>query len=398
MECEYAIIGSGIIGLAVARSLKRKQPTSKVVIFDKERKSPLHASGRNSGVIHAGFYYTSDSLKAKFTREGNQMLTHYCEERNLKINKCGKVVVARIPSEKETILELERRGKKNGVEVRLIDSHELAAIEPNAKTCEIALYSPTTSTADPLEVSNSLRQDLINSGVEFVFGDGFQDRIGTNQFRTINGASVTFRKIVNCAGLYADKIARKFDLSSDYQIMPFKGLYLNYSGNDRPVRTNIYPVPNLENPFLGVHFTVKVDGKVKIGPTAIPAFWRENYYGLKRSNFSELREIVPRQFELFVNNTFGFRDIALKEVRKYAKSQMAKQSLSLVRKIDTSKFNKWGIPGIRAQLYDTSRKRLVSDFTVECGSNSIHILNAVSPAWTSSFPFADWVVESHIMK
>ena len=121
MECEYAIIGSGIIGLAIARSLKQKQPESHIVIFDKERKSPLHASGRNSGVIHAGFYYTSDSLKARFTREGNERLTRYCEENNLRINKCGKVVVARTPEEKKTILELERRGRNNGVDVRLID-------------------------------------------------------------------------------------------------------------------------------------------------------------------------------------------------------------------------------------------------------------------------------------
>ena len=192
-------------------------------------------------------------------------------------------------------------------------------------------------------------------------------------------------------------IAKLFDFSKNYQIIPFKGLYLKYSGNDKPVRTNIYPVPDLNNPFLGVHFTITVDGKVKIGPTAIPVFWRENYYGLKRSNLTEFREIFSAQIELFVNNIFGFRDIALKEVRKYVKSHMAKQSLKLVKELDVRQFKKWGIPGIRAQLYDTSRKELSSDFIVESGENSIHILNAVSPAWTSSFPFTDWVVENYIL-
>ncbi len=397
MECEYAIIGSGIIGLAIARSLKQKQPDSHIVIFEKERKSPLHASGRNSGVIHAGFYYTSDSLKARFTREGNQRLTRYCEENNLRINNCGKVVVARTPEEKKTILELERRGKENGVDVRLVDEHELAGIEPNAKTCDIALHSPTTSTADPIEVCQSLRQDLINDGTEFVFGDGFQNRTGTNKFRTTSDNIVSFRKFVNCAGLYADKIAKEFELSVNYQIMPFKGLYLKYGGSDKPVITNIYPVPDLNNPFLGVHFTVTVDGGVKIGPTAVPAFWRENYSGFKRISLGELNEIVPVQIGLFINNNFGFRDIALKEVRKYAKSYMAEQSLRLVKNLDTSKFNKWGISGIRAQLYDVSKKELVDDFIVESGEDSTHILNAVSPAWTSSFPFADWVVENYIL-
>ena len=159
------------------------------------------------------------------------------------------------------------------------------------------------------------------------------------------------------------------------------------------MRTNIYPVPNLAQPFLGVHFTIKVDGTVKIGPTAIPAFWRENYRGLSRFNWQDLKEILGWEASLFLKNDFGFRDLALSEIKKYSRVTMANQARDLVKTLAPSRFTRWGKPGIRAQLLDTRTRKLVSDFHVEGDQDSIHILNAVSPAFTASLPFARWTIE-----
>ena len=206
----------------------------------------------------------------------------------------------------------------------------------------------------------------------------------------------SYSTFVNAAGLHADRIARDFGFAQGVTILPFKGVYLEYEGTspeDRPVRTNIYPVPDLAQPFLGVHFTIKVDGTVKIGPTAIPAFWRENYQGLSRFNFRDLREILGWEASLFLENDFGFRDLALSEIKKYSRKYMATQAKRLVKTLDLSKFSRWGRPGIRAQLLDTKTRTLVSDFRVEGDQESIHILNAVSPAFTASLPFARWTIE-----
>ena len=392
---DYLIAGAGIMGLALAREIKRIEPSASICVIEKEPVPAWHASGRNSGVLHAGFYYTSDSLKARFTREGNQLWREYCLEKNLPMNRCGKVVVARNESEIEGILELKKRGDKNGVDVSVIDTLELCEIEPNARSCDIALWSPTTTTVDPGAVAKSLEKDLSNSGIRFFYGTPYRENLGNRSLRA-GDTTFSFGKFVNASGLHADRIARDFGFAQDVTILPFKGVYLEYQGksaDDRPVRTNIYPVPDLKQPFLGVHFTIKVDGTVKIGPTAIPAFWRENYQGLSRFNFRDLREILGWEASLFLENDFGFRDLALSEIKKYSRKYMATQAKRLVKTLDLSKFSRWGRPGIRAQLLDTKTRTLVSDFRVEGDQESIHILNAVSPAFTASLPFARWTIE-----
>lgn len=392
---DYLLAGAGIMGLALAREIKRIEPSASICVIEKEPVPAWHASGRNSGVLHAGFYYTSDSLKARFTREGNQLWREYCLEKNLPMNRCGKVVVARNESEIEGILELKKRGDKNGVDVSVIDTLELCEIEPNARSCDIALWSPTTTTVDPGAVAKSLEKDLSNSGIRFFYGTPYRENLGNRSLRA-GDTTFSFGKFVNASGLHADRIARDFGFAQDVTILPFKGVYLEYQGksaDDRPVRTNIYPVPDLKQPFLGVHFTIKVDGTVKIGPTAIPAFWRENYQGLSRFNFRDLREILGWEASLFLENDFGFRDLALSEIKKYSRKYMATQAKRLVKTLDLSKFSRWGRPGIRAQLLDTKTRTLVSDFRVEGDQESIHILNAVSPAFTASLPFARWTIE-----
>lgn len=394
---DYLIIGSGIIGLAIARNLINRFPSAQIAILEKEEDVAYHSSGRNSGVLHAGFYYTADSLKAKFTRDGNKQMKEYCYQNKLKINECQKVVVAKNEDELEALFELENRGKINGVNVKIIEEKELLKIDPNVKTYKYALHSPETATVDPVEVNMATKNELIRKGVNFYFKEAYYKRADNNSIITKKGNKFKAKKIINAAGLYADKVAKDFNFSANYTIIPFKGIYLKYHGKDKPVKTNVYPVPNLKNPFLGVHFTITVDGTVKIGPTSMPAFWRQNYNGFKQFKVSELANILWWEARLFLTNAFGFRSLAFEEIKKYNKKYFANLALNMVKSMDINGFNEWGQPGIRAQLLNVKTKELVMDFVVESDVNSIHVLNAVSPAFTCSLPFANWVVENHII-
>ena len=388
---DFVVVGGGIIGLSLALELKKGFSNSRVILLEKEKDCGLHASGRNSGVLHAGFYYTADSLKARFTREGNRQLTEYCVDNNLRINRCGKIVVAQNEVELEQLDELKRRGDKNQVQLHTITAKEAKEIEPRVKTVDRALYSPTTSSIDPTEVMSCILKDAIHAGVEVLTDTAYIRRVGAAV--VTNRGSISAGYMVNAAGLYADKIARDYGFSSQYRILPFKGLYLYSDEAPGSIRTNIYPVPNLRYPFLGVHFTQTVNNKTKIGPTAIPAFWREQYNGIDRLNTREMAEIVWRELDLFVRNKFGFRKLAMEELFKYYRPHLVKLASNLVEGIDPVHYKKWGTPGIRAQLVNTKENKLEMDFVFEGDHASFHVLNAVSPAFTCAIPFTKFLFD-----
>lgn len=390
-QYDYLIIGGGIIGLTIARELKVREPESTICVLEKEADVAAHASGRNSGVLHAGFYYTANSLKAKFTKDGNQAMRAYCKINGLSINECGKLVVAKDESELAGLEELKRRADINGVELIWIDEADIHVIDPNAKTHRKALYSPTTASVDPLEVCQMLKHDNITSGVSFYFQTEYLKHKGDLVFT--NKDTLKFKYLINAAGLYADSIAHGFGFGLNYTIIPFKGIYLKYTKNKTDIKTNIYPVPNLGNPFLGVHYTKTVDGSIKIGPTAIPAFWRENYSGFRGFRLKEFLQIVGYEAKLFITNSFQFRRLAFEEMRKYMKSYFIGLGKSMVRGIDSDGFGHFLRPGIRAQLLNKETLELVQDFVIEGDHRSIHVLNAVSPAFTCSMPFAAYVVD-----
>ena len=393
---DYLIIGAGIIGLNIAKNLKTRFPQSKILVIEKEKEVAMHSSGRNSGVLHAGFYYTANSLKAKFTKEGNAALKEFCKERNLQVNPCQKVVVAQDATELEGLEELKRRGDINGVELHWLNERQLEVLYPNVSTHEKALLCPSTATVNPKEVTKEFAKVIQEMGVELLLDCKYDTAVG-NKIATSKGVFEA-KKVINCAGLYADNIARDFNFSNDYVIIPFKGIYLKDKDNISQLKTNIYPVPNLANPFLGVHFTLTVDNEAKIGPTAIPAFWRENYKGFDNFSFKEFSQILYYEAKLFLTNAFGFRELAFTEVKKYSFAHLKGLARKLTRNMDDMGFDSWSTPGIRAQLLNKQTLELVQDFVVESDANSVHVLNAVSPAFTSSIPFANWVVEEHILK
>jgi (S)-2-hydroxyglutarate dehydrogenase len=388
LQTDIVIIGGGIMGLSIARELSKRYPGARLAVIEKEHAVASHASGRNSGVLHAGFYYTADSLKARFTRAGNRALTEYCLENGLPINRCGKVVVASSAQEVEGVLELKRRGARNGVELALVDTHELNEIEPNARTVDKALFSPTTATIDPQQVCAHLAARLPRSA-QILLGRRFIGRaegeVHTDRER------IGCRYVFNAAGLYADRVAREFGAGDGYTMIPFKGIYLRYR-DDGLLRRHVYPVPNLRNPFLGVHFTKTVDGHVKIGPTAIPAFWRENYDFRHRFDAREFAEILAQEAFLFLTDRFHFRRLAFEEMRKYRRAFFIHQARTLVKRMDPGGFGDYTRPGIRAQLLNLKTHALVMDFLVEHAERSTHVLNAVSPAFTCSFSFAEHLV------
>jgi L-2-hydroxyglutarate oxidase LhgO len=375
----------------MARELRRRFYNAQVTLLEKEPACGLHASGRNSGIIHAGFYYAADSLKAKLTRAGNQAMTEYCEAKKIPLNRCGKLVVAQGQDDLSQLDELLRRGLANGVPLQNLTEAEAREIEPRVKTHQRALFSPTTASADPRRVMEEMILDAKSEGITI--------RTGAPCLRVRKGVvttpqeSFTAGHVVNAAGLYADKIALDFGFSERYRILPFKGLYLYSNEPPGAFRTNIYPVPDLRNPFLGVHFTVGAGGQAKIGPTAIPALWREQYRGFDNFKFGEFIEVLFREAGLMLSSTFDFQKLAFAEVQKYSRPRLVALASRLAHGVRPEHYTRWGEPGIRAQLLDIKKRKLEMDFVIEGDKHSTHLLNAVSPGWTCSIPFARHAVD-----
>ncbi|MCF7816564.1 MAG: FAD-dependent oxidoreductase [Kiritimatiellales bacterium] len=388
---DYLIIGGGIIGVNMALHLKRRNPGASVCVVDKEPELGLHGSGRNSGVVHSGFYYTANSLKARFTRDGNVAMKNYIREHGIPLNECGKLVVAKDESELATLDVLLQRGQANGVELHKITEAEAKEIEPRVKTFQQALWSPNTATANPVPVLEAFRKDATDLGIEFFCSEPFMKCNGNRVWTRTLEFDAGY--VINAAGLYADRVAHPFGFGRKYAILPFKGLYLKSSEPVGSFKTNIYPVPNLQNPFLGVHVTVTVDGHHKIGPTAIPAFWREQYKGMENFSFRELLETTGMGSQLMLKADFDFRRLAREELRKYNRAHLVKLSQSLATGLDLPTLTHWGPSGIRAQLLNMETKSLEMDFVFEGDGKSFHVLNSVSPGWTCSIPFTAYMVD-----
>ncbi len=388
---DFLVVGGGIVGLTLALELKRRYGDCSVTLLEKEPACGLHASSRNSGVLHAGFYYTADTLKARLTLQGNRRLTAYCRERGLRLSRCGKLVVTTGPADLPGLEELLRRGRTTGVPLEVLSPEEARRIEPRAKTAERALFSPCTATVDPAEVVASLVDDARAAGIAVLTGTAYRAR-GRGGAVTSAG-TIGAGYLVNTAGLYADRIALEYGFSERYRILPFRGRYLLAEPGAPHMRTHIYPVPNLENPFLGVHITRGVDGGVKIGPTATPALWREHYEGWGNFKLGECLSIAAQETGLLLRNDFGFRRLALAELREYGRRALVRRAALLADGVQAAGFRRWGRAGIRAQLFDIRARRLEMDFRYEGDERSFHVLNAVSPAFTCALPLAEHLAE-----
>ena len=395
VKTDVLICGGGIVGLAIARELLKKSGLKKIAVLEKEHSIGVHASGRNSGVLHAGIYYASDSLKSQFCRKGNVLMKDYCREKGIPVFESGKVIVTKKEEENSILEDLHVRALKNGAKAKIIDEGELKTIEPYAKTCGIAISSPDTTIVNPLKVLENLEYDLVSSKKVRLF-KGFEFKSVKNKGKVAtNNGEMQFDIFINAAGAYSDSVAHMFGVGLNFRILPFKGTYKKLrKEKSYLVKGNIYPVPDLRNPFLGVHFTKAVDGTVYIGPTAIPAFGRENY-GIFRGIDSEALNILYRDVSLLLKNP-GFRKVVLTEPKKYVPKFFFDEVKELVETLAIKDIERSSKVGIRPQLVDWEKKKLVTDFVILKADNSIHILNTISPGFTSAIAVAQFVVEKYI--
>ena len=391
---DYVIVGGGIVGLTVARELFSREPGAKIVVFEKEREVAKHGSGRNSGVLHSGIYYPEGSLKAKMCSSGAKLMADYCDEYNLPIARYGKVIVPTKEDDGPQLDLLLQRAKANGARAELLNEQQLHEYEPSVRTATgAALYSPDTMVVEPKAIMQHLVKELSDKGVLIRTGEEITDVDVVNQRIITKNFQCRYDWLFNSAGQYADKVAKIFGVGEKYTLLPIKGIYYQLSPSSTVTcKSLIYPVPDLNVPFLGVHFTKTISGDIYLGPTAVPAFGREHYSGFNGVSLSESSSILFRLGQQYVFNKQGFRNFSHSEALRFFKSKFAEAARYLTPDLKNQDLLDCDKVGIRAQLLDIKKHELVMDFVVEKGQNSLHVLNAISPAFTSSMSFAKYIV------
>jgi len=391
---DFVIVGAGIVGLTTAYELKKRFPEAGIVVLEKETSLGLHASGRNSGVLHSGIYYGADTLKAKVCSKGAARMMAFADEHGIAYRRSGKVIIATGERDLATIERLLKNARDNGIRVELHDEKGVKAIEPHANPYRAGIYSPDTAVIDSRAVLEKLRGLLVSGGVHFALGETVTDVSEHDRRLYTASGKYSYGHVFNCAGANADRIARKFGLGRDYTLMPFKGLYYKL----RPeraylVRSNIYPVPDISLPFLGVHLTRVISQDVYAGPTAIPAFGRENYGVLQGIRPGEGVRIGWQLSRLYMRNQDNFRHLVHSEIRRYRKAHFVEAVRRLVPDIRAEDLVPSNKVGIRPQLVNLRTQKLEMDFVIETTHSSVHVLNAISPAFTSAFAFAELLAD-----
>ena len=391
-EYDVAIIGGGIVGLTTAMALTERAPGPKVAVLEKEPQVAAHQSGRNSGVIHSGLYYRPGSLRARLCREGIVRLVRFCDERGVAYTRDGKVVVATSEAQLPALAELERRGRANGLRgVKRIGSDQLREIEPHA-VCVEALHVPETGAVDFGDVCRAAAEVLRERGATISAPFRVENIRVSRSHVAVEGSdrSVTARVVVNCGGLYSDRLARAAGLDPEVRIVAFRGEYYDITGPSADlVRSSIYPVPDPKLPFLGLHLTRSADGSVHAGPNAVPTLAREGY-----------RWRTVRPAELLQSLTYpGFLRLAGKHwrsgmaeiIRSASRRLFVRSARELVPELDPGDLSR-GRSGVRA-LALTRSGELHDDFLIEVGPRSVHVLNAPSPAATSALAIGAHVAD-----
>lgn len=391
LKWDVTIIGAGVIGLSIGNALIESNSKLRVLVVEKEPELGFHASGRNSGVIHAGFYYSPESLKAKFCRDGNKELRALCQRNNIPILETGKVVVTQNLDEESRLEVLYERGLQNGVELEMHEAGSLKKFEPQAQTLNQFLWSPTTAVSDPQLVLKAMAEEFTKKGgtIKFQASVSLKDNNGEID---ISNKECQAKFYINASGAQSDRISRSVGVGLEYAMLPFMGVYRASMNDIFGLKTLVYPVPHPINPFLGVHFTLTLDGKIKIGPTAIPVTGREQYSLGTGWSLSDIYQSIKGAKSLILGQSHDVSQILRSEWPKIIEREIVRQASLLVPNAKDIKAWHKKPPGIRSQLVHMPSGKLEQDFKIVTKSNSLHILNAVSPGWTSSIPFARHVV------
>jgi L-2-hydroxyglutarate oxidase LhgO len=394
---DVVVVGAGIVGLAVAREVLRRRPGASMAVIDQESDVARHQTGHNSGVIHGGIYYEPGSLKAKLCVEGASLMYEYAEEHGIPHERCGKLIVAVHEDELGRLDDLELRGIANGVPgLRRVSAGEIKDIEPNA-TGIAALYAPNTGIIDYTLISQTIRRELEKENVEFIFDsevrkieEGAECRLLLKD-SLLKDSVVTATQIIVCAGLWADRLARRSGALADPRIVPFRGVYLRLKPTTEPVVNGmVYPVPDPTLPFLGVHVTKHIDGGVMLGPTAMLVPSRDGYL-FRTIRPLDVWETLSWPGTWGVARKYwrtGFTEVRM-ATSKRAYIEAARQ---YVPSISRNSLDDSFRSGVRAQAVDREG-RLLDDFEISKIGSVAHVRNAPSPAATSSFALARELVD-----
>jgi len=388
---DCTIVGGGIVGLATALTVGRRQPGISILLLEKESDLALHQTGRNSGVIHSGIYYKPGSFKAKFARDGSRSMVDFCQEHGLKHDICGKVIVETEQAELPMLENLFKRGLENSLNVTRLTAEQVGEIEPHV-SCLAGVKVPSTGIVNYRAVSNKYAELIRNQGGTIELGvrtEGIRSSNGSVTIETNRGAYET-RFLINCAGLHSDRVALMAGSNPGAKIVPFRGEYYELVPNRHHlVKGLIYPVPNPAFPFLGVHFTRMIDGGVHAGPNAILAFKREGYHktDFRFADFAETMT-YPGFWKLARKH---FRDGCMEMRRSLSKALFVKSLQRLIPEVVAEDL----VPshaGVRAQAL-MPNGQLVDDFLILNGRQSMHVCNAPSPAATASLEIGKAISE-----
>ena len=391
-QYDVVVVGGGIIGLATSMKLTQDFPNLKVAVLEKEKEVAQHQTGHNSGVIHAGIYYAPGSQKANFCSTGGKLLRDFCEEYGIAYDMCGKLIVATDDSEIPQLEELFKRGTENGAEgLRMVDREEIKDIEPYSAGVK-AILSPNTGIIDYFEVSQAYATRMRENGGDLLTNVeviSMENRDNLVYINTTSG-TVAAKYVLNCAGLYADTVARMMGVDVGVKIVPFRGEYFSIiPEKEHMVKGLIYPVPNPSMPFLGVHFTRRINGSVEAGPNAVLAFAREGY---KKTDVNLKDTLGTLSYSGFWKMSAKYWKVGMHEqYRSLVKGVFVKSLQKLMPEITGDDLGDPGA-GVRAQVID-SNGGLLQDFAIEASANAIHVLSAPSPGATSSLTISEYIVD-----
>ena len=388
---DFAIIGAGIVGLATALALSQRDRSAQIVVLEKESSCAYHQTGHNSGVIHSGIYYKPGSYKAKLTRKGNTSLIEFCQQHNLDYEICGKLIIACEEKELPLLENLYQRGLENGLNVTKIRPEEVKEIEPYV-SCLAAIKVPTAGIVDYKQVANKYADLIVSHGGKISLNTKVAKINTTNASKVLltNQGEIEAKYIINCAGLYSDRLAKLGGFNPEAKIIPFRGEYYELKPEKRYlVKHLIYPVPNPDFPFLGVHFTRMIDGSIHAGPNAVLSFKREGY---RKTDFdlAEFLEIItyPGLWKLASKYAAeGIEEI----IRSFSKAAFVRSLQRLIPEVQADDLLP-SAAGVRAQALK-SNGQLVDDFLIVKDENAMHICNAPSPAATASLEIGRAIVE-----
>jgi L-2-hydroxyglutarate oxidase len=392
-----AVIGGGIVGLAIAHKLLKKYPGAQLELFEKENVIGAHQSGRNSGVLHCGLYYQPGSLKAKLAVDGIRQMTEFCETHQIPHEICGKVVVSTNDQQSKTLEELAVRGQKNGLQgLKFLSEQELKVREPHV-VVKKSLLVPEEGIVGFHAVMDKLAELITHDGGTISLGgliNQVEEKPNGEVILQTNAGAKSFDLLVSCTGLFSDRNYERFtNQKRPLRIVPFRGEYLMFKPEYRDVVNHlIYPVPDIKYPFLGVHFTRLVNGEREVGPNAVLALKREGYSHAQFSIGDTLDSLSYAGFAKFITKNFAF---AMGEfTSSIFLSSFLKKAKKMIPDVDASMFVK-GTAGVRAQAM-SKEGELIMDFRIERVGNQIHVLNAPSPGATASLAIADYVLDNYV--